>query len=156
MSSLIKVPFGILLPWKHTVLGMLGEMISTSTWEQGINSRWMHSSASHALEGRVQHTSSDGLKWASRHTGAKICPQSLGLMILSRYLGPCFTLHHSTILLYCLQHLHNCHYKTVTHEMAAVQMQCQPQQLEQNLSLSHKETGTKFCDDRTTGWDFPP
>lgn len=77
-------------------------------------------------------------------------------MILSRYLGPCFTLHHSTILLYCLQHLHNCHYKTVTHEMAAVQMQCQPQRLEQNLSLSHKETGTKFCDDRTTGWDFPP
>lgn len=91
------------------------------------------------IRGLIQHTSSDGLKWASQHTGAKICPQFFGLMILSRYLGPCFTLHHSTILLYCLQHLHNSHYKAVTHQMAAVQMQCQPQQVEHNLSLSHKE-----------------
>lgn len=50
MSPLIKVPFVILLLWKHAVLGMLAEMFCSFTWGQGTNSRWMHSSASRALE----------------------------------------------------------------------------------------------------------
>lgn len=156
MSSLIRVPFWTSWFWKSTVFRHVwwdALLIYVGTGYllqslQGLDALQRLTST----RGPIQHTSSDGLKWASQSTGAKICPQLFGLMILSRYLGPFFTLHHSTIL----QHLHNCHYKTVTHQMAAVQMQCQPLQVQHNLSLSNKEPGTEFVDDRTTGWDFPP
>lgn len=141
MSSLIRVPFGILLLWKSSFRYVW--------WDVLIHIGTRHLLQGHQLldalqrftciRGLVQHTSSDGLKWASRHTGAKKCPQFFGLMILSRYLGPCFILHHSTILLYCLQHLHNCHYNTVTHEMAAVQMQCQPQRVPEPFSEPQRD-----------------
>lgn len=151
MSSLIKVPFGISLPWKHAVLGMLGEMISSSTWEQGINSRWTHSSASHAL--KVVFNILPQMAWNEPHgvLGPKYVlnswawwyyPDILALVSPFITLLSCFTACSISII-------------AIIRRWLTKWQRCRCN-VSPNLSLSHKETGTKFCDDRTTGWDFPP
>lgn len=114
--------------------------LSESSSFRGCNCCWttrMRSRAARAAEVLLNLQSQMAWKEAKYILNCLACWYNPDILAL---LSPFVVLSCFTVF----QHLQNCRCKTMTHEMATVQMHRQPEQVAQNLPQNHKHTGTTF------------